>query len=125
MGSHFTLTFGLSFMKALIESVSSASSVGDDDQPEIRRSPEIAPMVAVGGVPAVPPHALMMSATNATTASDALRTLKESPPVCYRRAPRGRFPLRPHRTPAAQRFVTETSLACTPITRTRPRVRAI
>src|SRR2546430_909237 len=71
-----SLTFGLSFMNALIESVSSASSVGDDDHPDIRTSPESAPLLALGvDVPGVPPHAATSKATRAITASSDWRFL--------------------------------------------------
>src|ERR1700730_14505399 len=64
-------------MNALIESVSSASSVGVDDQPEMRTSPDsAAPLAAVGvGVP-VPPHAVATSATTARIASQIRRFFK-------------------------------------------------
>src|SRR5882762_7903034 len=94
MGSHFTLTPGFAAMNALIESWSSASSVGDDDHPEIRMSPEsaatVAPADALGVVVAgVLPHAPMTSASNVKTESNALRFIKEIPPACCRTAPRG------------------------------------
>jgi hypothetical protein len=65
-------------MNALIESWSSASSVGDDDHPDIRMSPESAALAAalplgVGvAVLPVPPHAAMTSASSATTATNDL-----------------------------------------------------
>src|SRR5467141_129043 len=97
-------------MNALIESWSSASSVGDDDHPEIRMSPEsaatVAPAVALGDVAAgVLPHALMTSASSATMESSDLRFSKDTPPVCFRRAPHGRFPLPPNRTPASRSII--------------------
>src|SRR5438034_2376372 len=76
-------------MNALIESWSSASSVGDDDHPEIRMSPESAatdaPAVALGDVAAGAPHAPMTSASSATMESSDLRLTKDTPPVCFRR----------------------------------------
>jgi hypothetical protein len=74
-------------VKSLIEFVSSASSVGDDDHPDIRTSPEsatgaalapeLAAVLAVGVVVAagVLPHALMTIANSAMTASSDLRFL--------------------------------------------------
>src|SRR5438874_2219288 len=77
-GSHFTLTFGFAVMNALIESVSSASSVGDDDHPDMRISPEsaaLAPALALGVfAPGVLPHAAMRSARSATAARNDLRS---------------------------------------------------
>src|SRR6267143_1157864 len=96
MGSHFTLTPGFATMNALIESWSSASSVGDEDHPEIRMSPESAATVALAAalalgvvVAGVLPHAPITSASNVMTESNALRFIKEIPPACCRRAPRG------------------------------------
>src|ERR1700704_1252752 len=102
MGSHFTLTPGFAAMNALMESWSSASSVGDDDHPEMRMSPESAATVALAAalvvgvvVAGVLPHAPITSASKVMTESNALRFNKEKPPACCRRAPHGRLPLRP------------------------------
>src|SRR5207249_11183380 len=69
-------------MNALIESVSSASSVGVDDHPDIRISPESAPREPLGAdVPGVPPHAETRRATSARPASNPLRVrIPEVPP---------------------------------------------
>src|SRR2546430_5280637 len=77
MGSHFTLTPGFAAMNALIDSVSSASSVGDDDHPDIRISPESAAAVGLAPVLALAlgvvapglPHAAIRIAMSDKTAS--------------------------------------------------------
>src|SRR2546430_1826748 len=58
-------------LNALMESVSSASSVGVDDHPDIRTSPESGPSVPLGA--AVPPHAATRSERSATAAKNDLR----------------------------------------------------
>src|SRR5688572_391614 len=65
-------------MNALIDSVSRASSVGVEDHPEIRTSPDSFPPVL--GVAAGPPHAAMTRANSARTASHVLRCFKGVPP---------------------------------------------
>src|SRR5712691_12624440 len=98
-------------MNALIESVSSASSVGDDDHPDIRISPESAPMVPLGVVvPGVPPHAATRIAKSATTASTDLPFLIGIPPprAC------GVIVL-----PGSQRALTASPLAWTSVRRAR------
>src|SRR5207244_11578382 len=118
-GPHVSLRVGFVAISDESDAWRRASSVGDDDHPEIGMSPEraatAAPALALGDVAAGAPDAPMTSASSATTESSDLRLTKDTPPVCFRRAPHGRFPLRPNRTPAIafdlQRTATDTPLA--------------
>src|SRR3981081_3086022 len=92
MGSPFTLAVGFAAMNAFIDSWSSASSVGDDDHPEIRISPDsaatVVPADALGDVAGgVLPHGPMTSASNVVTESNAFRFTLENLPVLSDGAP--------------------------------------
>src|SRR4051794_9977378 len=95
-------------MNALIDSWSSASSVGEDDHPEMRMSPESAaavpPALALGDVVLGLPHAPMISASSVMTESNALRFNKETPPACVGRRRMAAIPCGRNRTPAFSAF---------------------